>query len=274
MANSNLELATVNSTVAHLKKMLLGQLRYTDAQSSHDAPGHYLAVDCEMVGIGYGGAQDSLARVSIVNFYGAVMLDTFVRQSEPVTDYRTQFSGVRRQDVESTSARTFSDVQNEVISLVNGRMLIGHTLDHDLAVLRLSHPRSLQHDVKDNPAWRRKYPGIRRHKLKNLVRDELGASIQGGEHDSATDARAAMALFRLHEKNAQPDIVPSTAAGSPQTVAINSGGIPDLRMQSVQRQSRGRIDYDDFEVNDYDYDDQPEEDYNDYNDDYSDGGYF
>lgn len=33
--------------------------------------------------------------------------------------------------------------------------------------------------------------------MSNLVKDELGTVIQQGEHDSITDARAAMALFRL-----------------------------------------------------------------------------
>jgi RNA exonuclease 4 len=48
-----------------------------------------------MVGVGLEGAESSLARVSVVNFYGAVQLDVFVRQRERVVDYRTEFSGVR-----------------------------------------------------------------------------------------------------------------------------------------------------------------------------------
>jgi len=52
-----------------------------------------------MVGVGIDGAESSLARVSLVNFYGAVQLDEFVRQRERVVDYRTQFSGVRKTDM-------------------------------------------------------------------------------------------------------------------------------------------------------------------------------
>ena len=52
-----------------------------------------------MVGIGPSGTESSLARVSIVNFYGAVILDAFVRQRERVVDYRTQWSGVRAGDM-------------------------------------------------------------------------------------------------------------------------------------------------------------------------------
>ena len=52
-----------------------------------------------MGGVGIKGAESSLARVSLVNYYGAVQLDEFVRQRERVVDYRTQWSGVRETDM-------------------------------------------------------------------------------------------------------------------------------------------------------------------------------
>ncbi len=52
-----------------------------------------------MVGVGLDGTESSLARVSLVNYYGAVQLDEFVRQRERVVDYRTQWSGVRESDM-------------------------------------------------------------------------------------------------------------------------------------------------------------------------------
>lgn len=52
-----------------------------------------------MVGVGVDGKESSLARVSIVNFYGAVQLDEYVRQRERVVDYRTEFSGIRESDM-------------------------------------------------------------------------------------------------------------------------------------------------------------------------------
>jgi RNA exonuclease 4 len=63
-------------------------------------PGKYLAIDCEMVGVGPEGTESSLARVSVVNWYGAVQLDVFVRQRERVVDYRTQWSGIRMKDMD------------------------------------------------------------------------------------------------------------------------------------------------------------------------------
>eukprot|EP00957_Ditylum_brightwellii_P134585 10260858-Ditylum_brightwellii.AAC.1 len=54
-----------------------------------------------MVGTGQYGETSALARVSIVNWDGDVIFDTFVKVEEEVTDYRTFVSGVRETDVES-----------------------------------------------------------------------------------------------------------------------------------------------------------------------------
>jgi len=113
-------------------------------------PGKYLALDCEMVGVGIDGSESSLARVSIVNFYGAVLIDEFVRQRERVVDYRTQFSGVREKDmingasrhnynfktvdVKVPLAKPFTVIQQQVAKLLKDRILVGHALHHDLKV--------------------------------------------------------------------------------------------------------------------------------------------
>lgn len=62
--------------------------------------GKYVAIDCEMVGVGGPDHERSvLARVSIVNFYGHCVLDVFVRPQERVTDWRTWVSGVSAKDM-------------------------------------------------------------------------------------------------------------------------------------------------------------------------------
>jgi Exonuclease len=58
-----------------------------------------VAIDCEMVGGGESGKDNLLARVSVVNKFNEVLYDTFVQPREAVTDYRTQFSGVREADL-------------------------------------------------------------------------------------------------------------------------------------------------------------------------------
>ena len=49
--------------------------------------------------MGTDGKESSLARVSVVNYHGAVLLDEIVKQRERVIDYRTEFSGIRPGDL-------------------------------------------------------------------------------------------------------------------------------------------------------------------------------
>ena len=52
-----------------------------------------------MVGVGPNGSESVLARVSIVNWHGEILMDEFVKPKERVTDYRTKWSGVRQADL-------------------------------------------------------------------------------------------------------------------------------------------------------------------------------
>ncbi|KAL2070480.1 hypothetical protein VTL71DRAFT_13506 [Oculimacula yallundae] len=158
--------------------------------------GKYVGIDCEMVGVGEGGLQSVLARVSIVNFHGAQVYDSFVKPKEFVTDWRTYVSGVSPKNM--TTARDFEVVQQEVAEILQDRVLIGHAIKNDLAAMMLGHPRK---DIRDTSRYSgfRKYNGGRIPSLKKLAKELLGVDIQGGEHSSIEDARATMLLFRRHK---------------------------------------------------------------------------
>jgi RNA exonuclease 4 len=51
----------------------------------------YWLLSTEMVGVGIEGAESSLARVSLVNILGGIIMDELARQKERVVDYRTQW---------------------------------------------------------------------------------------------------------------------------------------------------------------------------------------
>ena len=91
-----------------------------------------IAMDCEMVGVGYTGSESILARVSIVNHFGHCIYDRYVKPREKVTDYRTAVSGIRPSDIEN--ANDFKTVQKEVSDILNNRILVGHAIRHDLKV--------------------------------------------------------------------------------------------------------------------------------------------
>jgi DNA polymerase III epsilon subunit-like protein len=85
-----------------------------------------------MVGINSSTNDSAVARVSIVNYHGHVLLDTFVQPKETVADFRTWISGIREEDL--VGAPDFESVQKQVSDLVEGRILVGHAIDNDLKV--------------------------------------------------------------------------------------------------------------------------------------------
>lgn len=178
------------------RRLILGDPREMD-ESKHKV-GHYVALDCEMVGIGPRGTGSALARVSIVNWYGQVVLDRFVKPKERVTDYRTWVSGVRPSDLRD--APSFATVQDEVAKIIHGRVLVGHAIEHDLRALRLAHPRPM---IRDTASFQplRDIAQNKTPSLRVLAERVLGIEIQrkGQEHNSIEDAQATMAVFRTQK---------------------------------------------------------------------------
>ncbi|KAI2787925.1 RNA exonuclease 4 [Penicillium oxalicum] len=161
--------------------------------------GKHIAIDCEMVGVGPNPDNDSvLARVSIVNFNGDQIYDSYVRPKEMVTDWRTHVSGIAPKHM--VEARTLEEVQKEVGEIMNGRILVGHAVSNDLDALLLGHPKRDIRDTSKHPEYR-KIAGGGSPRLKMLAEHFLGLKIQDGAHSSVEDARATMALYR-REKDA------------------------------------------------------------------------
>ncbi|THU90509.1 ribonuclease H-like protein [Dendrothele bispora CBS 962.96] len=208
-------------SLSALREMVEGKMTYSDAQK---LPGKYLALDCEMVGVGIDGTESSLARVSLVNFHGAVIMDEFVKQRERVVDYRTQWSGVRESDM--IKAKPFDEIQKQVAELIKDRILVGHAIYNDLKALLLSHPRPLTRDTQ-HLAGKHKIVKSKYAALRNLVKQELDITIQGGEHSSLTDARATMAVYRLHRKEWEKGNVGSQTASYLANVG-GKGKTPEL----------------------------------------------
>lgn len=84
----------------------------TGSSSGLPNPVKYVALDCEMVGTGPKGHCSELARCSIVSYDGDVIYDKFIKPVNPVTDFRTRWSGVRKKDLHN--ATPFKQAQKEV----------------------------------------------------------------------------------------------------------------------------------------------------------------
>lgn len=147
-----------------------------------------------MVGVGPNPDNDSaLARVSIVNFNGEQVYDSFVRPKEMVTDWRTHVSGILPKHM--VEARSLEQVQKDVAEIMDGRILVGHALRNDLDALLLSHPKRDIRDTSKHPPYR-KIAGGGSPRLKMLASEFLGLDIQSGAHSSVEDAKATMLLYR------------------------------------------------------------------------------
>ena len=215
----------------------------TDTEPSSKL-GKYVALDTEMVGTlnpppfslppsrqpPY--TSSILARASLVSYTGEILYDAYVLPppaAMPITDYRTQWSGITPWHLNPknpiTCPKDFKTVQKEVADLLEGRILIGHDLRNDLAVLGLGHPMPCIRDTANHPRFRVQTTvqagrrdggegralnkadankgGVRvkgkKPSLKALSEEVLGLEIQADEkkgHSSVEDAKAVMALFR------------------------------------------------------------------------------
>ena len=166
-----------------------------------------LALDCEMVGVGEGGKDSILARISVVNTSGECVYDKYVLPSETVTDYRTKVSGIRPEHLKKENAMPHSMVQKEISEMFNNRILVGHALHNDLKVLFLSHPKKHIRDTQKCKVFRRMSRSIGSLcSLKNLAKLVLGTTIQEGEHSSVEDAKVAMRLYTTYKKEWEADL--------------------------------------------------------------------
>ncbi|QCE10008.1 RNA exonuclease 4 [Vigna unguiculata] len=159
-----------------------------------------VAMDCEMVGVGQGN-KSALGRVTLVNKWGNVIYDEFVRPMERVVDFRTRISGIRPRDLRK--AKDFWTAQKKVSELINGRILVGHALSNDFKALLLTHPKK---DIRDTSEYQPFLGSSSRRALRHLAAEHLGVQIQTGEHCPIEDARAAMLLYQRHKKDWEKSI--------------------------------------------------------------------
>ena len=166
-----------------------------------------VAVDCEMVGDDVDGGGAMCARVCVVDERGTALLSTHVAPTRPVTDYRTELTGVTEESLRG--APSFEDVRARVLALIRGgggggevtphdhAFLVGHDLAHDLECLDISHeiPRAMLRDTATYAPFKRHTH--RPYKLRTLAEAFLGLHIQtdGVAHDPREDAHAAMRLY-------------------------------------------------------------------------------
>ncbi|GKU86650.1 hypothetical protein SLEP1_g1147 [Rubroshorea leprosula] len=183
-----------------------------------------VAMDCEMVGGGLDGSLDICARVCLVDEDENLIFHAYVKPQMPVTNYRYEVTGLTEDHL--TDAMPLDEVKNKISEvLYNGesigrarldggdaRLLVGHSLLHDLECLRMSYPGHLLRDTaKYRPLMK---TNLVSHSLKYLTKTYLGYVIQSGVHDPYEDCVSVMRLYkRMRAQDHQMKGVVSVYAG-------------------------------------------------------------
>jgi len=158
-----------------------------------------MSMDCEMVAT----QEDdhALARVCVCTVDGGLVLDRLVKPPGKIIDPRTHITGLSIEDLEDVDY-TVADAQAELRKLLTPHtVMIGHSLNNDLAALRLECPLVVDTAFLFGLEG---CPLTRLPSLKHLVEKVLGnKSFRGdngqGVHDCGDDAQAALdvVLHRL-----------------------------------------------------------------------------
>ena len=162
-------------------------------------PENLVSLDCEMVGVGQ-SKRDALARCSIVDYHGNVLYDQFVKPTEQITDYRTKWSGILPHHMKR--GIPFKVARKQVLSVIENKIIIGHSLHFDFKMLKIRRPSSQIRDTSKCMLLRKiaNFPNQQTPSLKRLSSAILGRDIQYGTHCSVEDSVAAMDLYRSVEE--------------------------------------------------------------------------
>ncbi|EPQ60966.1 nucleotide-binding protein [Gloeophyllum trabeum ATCC 11539] len=138
-----------------------------------------------------------LSRLSITDYRGNVVLDTYVRPIRAVTDYRTAETGLYPEHL--SSGRPFDEIQRDVANIIRDRILVGYCLWDFLSVMGTSHPAIDTRDVALFLPFRQTLRAKKMVPLSTLVDRLMRRNIGTGLEDPLENARAALDLFRSCE---------------------------------------------------------------------------
>jgi RNA exonuclease 4 len=188
----------------------------SSGKKHHDAPmtkrDLYFCLRCGTVGIGPGGLDSAVGRVTLVNWENQVIIDTFVKVPVRVTDYRTAETGITAQALCSDKARKLEDVRAKVSAMIKGRILIGHGLEVDLSALGLMHPWCDVRDTAVHAPYMQEVNDpltvmLLPRDLQGLAIDVLNRDISDSDGGPIVDAICCLDLYKVARSAWEADLI-------------------------------------------------------------------
>lgn len=164
-----------------------------------------MVLDCEMVGV-EGGASELVSLTAVDFLTGELVVNSLVEPRQPVVDWRTQIHGISPAGLAMARARGLTldgwqTARAELFKHVDqDTVLIGHSLQYDLAALHIRHACVVDSAILASEAvfgkkGKPRYWGLG---LKDICNDLLGLKIREGAplsadkvHDGLEDVLAA-----------------------------------------------------------------------------------
>ena len=184
------------------------------SKKQHDAPmtrrDLYFALRCGIVQVGPSAADTAVGRVTLVNWDNEIVVDTFVKVPPPITDYRTEVTGITA-DLLDRGACSLDSVRKKVGTLIRGKILIGHGLEVDLAALRLSHPLCDMRDTATYPPFMHQMDPMTRmllpRTLEDLMQHALQQPVLPGQPLLVSEATACLSLYKAAREQWERELI-------------------------------------------------------------------
>ena len=128
------------------------------------------------------------------------MLDSYVWPTEKIVDYRVNVTGITEEQM--TNAPSFSDIQSQISTLIEGKIVVGYDLKHILQILLLIHPKKMQRNISTYTSF---VPVSDDQKISSLKRlAEIHLNIPKNQMklpiSTAEYAQISMLLYRQYRK--------------------------------------------------------------------------
>lgn len=164
----------------------------TSLSKNAEDPPKVFGLDCEMCDSASGKV---VTRITLVSMDKETVYDELVMPEEPITDYLTRYSGITKELLQDVT-RNLAQAQEELLEILSANdILVGHSLESDLNVLKLRHPlvidTAVLYGTKRGVSWK---PALR-HITQRFLNREIQKGSNG--HNSVEDATACLDLLQL-----------------------------------------------------------------------------